>query len=49
LIKSKIDNNIYVAKKVLLGSLNQKEVEGAHLEVTIQMQYLSKGRPSEGT
>lgn len=33
LVRSKVDNNIYVSKKVLLGNLNQKEVEGAHLEV----------------
>lgn len=39
LVKNKLDNNIYVAKKVLLGSLNQKEVEGAHLEVTQDNAY----------
>jgi hypothetical protein len=33
LVRCKADNTIYVAKKVLLGSLNPKEVEGAHLEV----------------
>eukprot|EP00330_Aristerostoma_sp_ATCC50986_P006369 CAMPEP_0114593840 /NCGR_PEP_ID=MMETSP0125-20121206/15437_1 /TAXON_ID=485358 ORGANISM="Aristerostoma sp., Strain ATCC 50986" /NCGR_SAMPLE_ID=MMETSP0125 /ASSEMBLY_ACC=CAM_ASM_000245 /LENGTH=69 /DNA_ID=CAMNT_0001793427 /DNA_START=54 /DNA_END=263 /DNA_ORIENTATION=+ len=26
---------VYVAKKVLLGSLNEKEVNGAHFEVTV--------------
>ena len=33
LVRNVTNNQIYVAKKVLLGGLSQKEVEGAHLEV----------------
>jgi len=35
LVQSLQDNIIYVAKKVVLGGLNQKEQDGAHLEVNI--------------
>jgi NIMA (never in mitosis gene a)-related kinase len=35
LVRSEHDNNIYVAKKVLLGGLSQKEQDGAKLEVNL--------------
>lgn len=35
MVKNKKDNKEYVAKKIVLGSLSQKEQEGAMLELNL--------------
>jgi len=43
LVKSKTDGKEYIAKKILLGQVSEKEREGAMLEVTSR---LTEGQPA---